>query len=108
MALERVHPDDSVGAAGEPGHLAADRRGVLALPPVGDDDDYGPAGERPPAPEVVERLQRRADACPARPVDDALRGLLERALGVGPRELVAQPGQPRAEGERLDAAAALE
>ena len=84
VALERVDPDDRVRLPREPRHLRADERRVLALPAVRDDDHDRAARQRPPAPLVVERLQRRADPRAARPVDDALRRLARaRAPGRG-------------------------
>ena len=62
------------------------------------------ARQRAAAPHVVVGLQRRADAGAARPVLHARRRGLERRLGIAGAELRRQPGQPRAERERLDAA----
>src|SRR3954452_8511504 len=61
-ALERVDPHDGVRRAVQAPPLATDEPGVLPFPAVGDDEDNCAAREGPAAPDVVELLQRRADA----------------------------------------------
>ena len=71
-ALDRVDPHDRVGRAVQARHLAPDELVVLALPAVGGDQHHRAAGQRAAPPDVVVALQRRADARPAGPVDDAV------------------------------------
>ena len=101
VALQRIDPDDRVRGASELRHLACDELVVLALPAVGDDDDHRAAGERTPPVDVVELLERRADARPAPPVHGDLVRPRERSLWVTGREIAREPREPRAERERL-------
>ena len=78
--------------------------GVAAVPAVGQDDDDRAAADAP-AVLAVERAQRLADARAARPVDDGAGGARQRAVGIAAGELARDARQPRAERERLDAAA---
>ena len=94
VALERIDPDDRVRLPGEPGHLTADELGVLALPAVRDDDHDGAARQRTAAVDVVELLERRADAGAAAPVRHLAGGALERGLGVA--RLAGRPSAARA------------
>src|SRR3954452_15062243 len=59
-ALQGVDPDHGVGGPVQPAHLPAHEEGVVALPAVGHDEHDRAPGQRPPAPHVVELLQRRA------------------------------------------------
>ena len=86
-ALDRVDPDDRVGRAVQPRHLAPDELVVLALPAVGGDQHHRAAGQRAPPPDVVVALQRSADARPAGPVDHAVGRARQRDLGVARAQL---------------------
>ena len=105
MPLERVDPDHLVRLAGEPAQLAVELLEIAALPAVGGDHDRRPAGDPAPPPLAVVHGQVLADPRPAAPVGQQQAGALEHRRRVGAGQVRRQPGQPRAEGERLQLAA---
>src|SRR5918994_7920852 len=104
MGLQRVEPDEAVGAAAQALHLGRELVGVAAVPAVREQDDDRAAAD-PPAVLAVERGERLADPGAARPVVRGSGGPAERAVRIAAGQLAGDAREAGAEHEGLHAPA---
>src|SRR6266511_1761067 len=81
MGLQRVEPDEVVGAAAEARHLGGELVGLTAIPPVRQEHHDRPAAEAP-AVLAVQRGEGLAYARAAGPVARGARGPVESAVRI--------------------------
>ncbi len=106
-AHQRVHPDQPVARSLQPGDGMSHLRRIPPVPPIADDGDGRAVAQHAARVAAVERLDRLADARPARPVVDRRRHPVERRVDVVTAQQTGDAGQARGEDKRLNASAGV-